>query len=178
MDSTRADSSWDYLFDCDDATDLPSFELLYGGYWFEVTKEDYIIDLDDNVCSLCLSPYSGLDFWILGDAFMRGWYNIHDHENMRMGFVPHATAVKTKPEVMTTAPTEPFPLVKDPNLEFDYFGLSAEQFALAVFVASALCLVTVVAYFVFCAKVIAASDRKGNKSKGVTDDQISLIILK
>lgn len=81
---------------------MPSFELLYGGYWFEVSKEDYIIEVDSTWCTLCMSPYSGLDFWILGDAFMRGWYNIHDHENMRMGFVPHATSAKATPEVMTT----------------------------------------------------------------------------
>jgi len=38
-------SSWSYQFDCSDssATALPSFELLFGGYWFEVLPEDYII---------------------------------------------------------------------------------------------------------------------------------------
>ena len=44
-DTVQYDSSWDYLFDCDDASLMPSFELLYGGYWFEVLPEDYIIDV-------------------------------------------------------------------------------------------------------------------------------------
>lgn len=33
---------------------------------------------------------SDWDEWIFGDAFMRGWYNIHDHDNVRFGFVPVA----------------------------------------------------------------------------------------
>ena len=38
-------TSWDYQFDCADstATALPSFELHFGGYWFEVLPEDYVI---------------------------------------------------------------------------------------------------------------------------------------
>ena len=48
---------WGYLFDClDDISDLPSFEMLYGGYWFEVLPEDYIVEVsnDGKWCSLCL----------------------------------------------------------------------------------------------------------------------------
>ena len=47
-DTVTRDNSWDYLFDCDDAALMPSFELLYGGYWFEVLPEDYIIEVWSN----------------------------------------------------------------------------------------------------------------------------------
>lgn len=30
----------------------------------------------------------GYSFWILGDAFLRGWYSIHDYEENRFGFAP------------------------------------------------------------------------------------------
>ena len=31
------DDGWDYLFNCpSDTSSLPSFEFLFGGYWFEV----------------------------------------------------------------------------------------------------------------------------------------------
>ena len=35
--------------------------------------------------------------WILGDAFMRGWYHIHDFENKRQGFVPTKLTSKRAP---------------------------------------------------------------------------------
>ena len=84
---------------------MPSFELLYGGYWFEVTPDDYIIEISTGVCSLCFSGYTSIDYWILGDAFMRGWYNIHDHTNKRMGFVPFSGSAKSDPIVATSIPT-------------------------------------------------------------------------
>ena len=91
-------SSWDYLFDCSSKSSFPSFDLLYGGYWFTVTADDYTIEVTSSTCALCLTAFDGLDLWILGDAFMRGWYNIHDHGNLRMGFVPFSGSVKSKPE--------------------------------------------------------------------------------
>ena len=76
------DDYWTYTFRCSDLKNLPSFEMLYGGYWFEVLPEDYVIDIGLNSCTLCFTAYYSLDEWILGDAFMRGWYNIHDHDNL------------------------------------------------------------------------------------------------
>ena len=88
-----------YVFSCEAKNTLPSFELLYGGYWFEVTPDDYLIleYEENNTCSFCLSRDSGSE-WILGDAFMRGWYSIHDHDQMRMGFVPFSGSPKSKAE--------------------------------------------------------------------------------
>lgn len=60
--------------------------MLYGGYWFEVLPEDYLIDVslasDGSVCALCLTSIDGFYEWILGDVFMRGYYNIHKHETL------------------------------------------------------------------------------------------------
>lgn len=61
----------------------------------DVSADDLSIDIygDGNTCSLCFSGYD-IDYWILGDAFMRGWYNIHDLDNLRMGFVPFTASSK------------------------------------------------------------------------------------
>ena len=47
-DSVVENSSWGYLFDCADKKHMPSFELLYGGYWMKVNPEDYVIDVYDD----------------------------------------------------------------------------------------------------------------------------------
>lgn len=58
IDSIQTDSDWSYVFPCDDSTHLPSFELLWGGHWFEVTRDDYVVNIGGTWCSLCLTPYS------------------------------------------------------------------------------------------------------------------------
>jgi len=66
-----------------------------------VLPEDYLVDVsaddDRSLCASCLTAQENADHWILGDAFMRGWYNIHDHENKRMGFVPFLGSNKSAP---------------------------------------------------------------------------------
>ena len=75
---------------------MASFDLLFGGYWFQVLAEDYIVPVNNvGTCAICLSE-SDDGYWLLGDAFMRSWYNIHDHTNGRMGFVPFTGSNKTK----------------------------------------------------------------------------------
>ena len=37
---------WRYTFDCQDTSRLHSFDILFGGYWFQVNVEDYVIDVD------------------------------------------------------------------------------------------------------------------------------------
>ena len=86
---------WSFSFDCEDASDMPAFELLFGGYWFEVRPEDYVIEIATDECSVCMSPYDNINAWILGSAFMRGWYNIHKYETKQMGFVPYDGSLKS-----------------------------------------------------------------------------------
>lgn len=99
VESVVTDAKWDYTFDCSEAPKMPNFELLYGGFWMTVTPDDYVIELSNDglTCGLCFTGYTSMTYWILGDAFMRGWYNIHDHTNKRMGFVPFTGSAKTKP---------------------------------------------------------------------------------
>ena len=89
---------------------MPSFELLFGGYWMRVNTEDYVIDIDGTTCTLCLQSYDGED-WILGDVFMRGWYNMHDLTNMKIGFHSINTKKKPHPKKATSVPTKKFPVV-------------------------------------------------------------------
>ena len=53
-----------------------------------------MIEADYGYCALCFHADRN-DEWILGDAFMRGWYNIHDHANNRFGFVPYRGSPKS-----------------------------------------------------------------------------------
>ena len=88
--------SWGYVFDCDDRAGMPSFELLFGGYWLRVNPKDYVVKAYGKKCVLCL----GIDEnrWILGDAFLRGWYSMHDLTNKRIGFHSLNTRIKPIPE--------------------------------------------------------------------------------
>lgn len=102
-----ADNNWNDIFWCSDVPNLPSFFLNFGGYWFEVKSADYSVEVSTDVCALCILAIDGYDEWILGDAFMRGWYNIHDHTNQRMGFVPFPGSTKTMPEERTDEDVRP-----------------------------------------------------------------------
>lgn len=79
---------WGEVFLCDYRSLFPSLYFQFGDYWFEVRPEDYIVLITtDNICGFCLDGTTN-NRWILGDAFMRGWYSIHDITNKQMGFVP------------------------------------------------------------------------------------------
>ena len=78
---------------------MPSFDLLFGQYWLTVLAEDYVVEVNSfGTCAICLfgTDYGAHNYWLLGDAFMRSWYNIHDHANNRMGFVPFIGSNKSK----------------------------------------------------------------------------------
>ena len=119
------DEDWGFTFDCPITKDQPIFELLFGGYWMQVLPEDYIVDIsidaDGSICSLCLDPDQNANEWLLGDAFMRGWYNIHDHTNMQMGFVPFKGSNKSG---VVAAPTgvvyDKYPYEVEEKEENDY----------------------------------------------------------
>jgi hypothetical protein len=79
------DSDWGNVFSCSrylKAGRLPNIQLKYGGYWFDVLPEDYVLDFDYDQCALCFNKQSE-DMWILGDVFMRGWYHMHDYDSHR-----------------------------------------------------------------------------------------------
>ena len=60
---------------------MPSFHLLFGDYWMKVEGKDYVVPVNlAGDCGFCLRTDDG-GYWLLGDVFMRGWYNIHDYTN-------------------------------------------------------------------------------------------------
>ena len=81
----------------------------------EVLPEDYVIDVslaeNNSLCGICILADSSFDSWILGDVFMRGWYNIHDATNKRMGFVPFINSSKTAPVTANTTPSAIMPII-------------------------------------------------------------------
>lgn len=51
---------------------------------------------------------TSINYWLLGDVFLRGYYSIHhnvDHTAAQIGFAPHATSTKGKVEENATLPT-------------------------------------------------------------------------
>lgn len=125
-----ADANWRHLFFCSDIPSLPSFYLNLGGYWFVVEPEEYVVEVGStatgqSVCAMCITSYINFNEWILGAAFMRGWYNIHDYTNKRFGFIPLPGSSKTAPELVpqpdpsnpTSSPSEPTNRITDQPAE-------------------------------------------------------------
>lgn len=83
-------------FNCADADNLPTLELLFGGYWLEVSPKDYLLPLSRSSCSLCIYDAEEEE-WLLGDAFLRGFYSTHDHDAKKFGFAPHSLSNKKSP---------------------------------------------------------------------------------
>lgn len=88
---------------CDDIDQLPVIDFLFGGYWLQMIPEDYVIEDTYTIgtrrvkrCSLCILD-NGDESWLLGDAFMRGYYHVHDHANKKFGFAPHSLSTKDTP---------------------------------------------------------------------------------
>jgi cathepsin D len=71
-----------------DAKNLQDVIFIFGGKEFAVGPESYLIQLDENTCMLGFQPSpagGGVD-WILGDVFIRDWYQIYDFGQNRVGF--------------------------------------------------------------------------------------------
>lgn len=69
--------------------------FIIDGKMFQVSHHDYVIEID-GVCLLAFVVHSS-EFWLLGDAFLMGYYSIHDNENhdrARIGLAPHKTSKK------------------------------------------------------------------------------------
>jgi cathepsin D len=78
-----------YFVDCNTSKRDP-IQLVFQGKTFDITAESYILPLEEGStqCFLGIQPFNGgtsLD-WILGDTFIRNWYQIYDFGNNRIGF--------------------------------------------------------------------------------------------
>lgn len=94
-DGDEAYIDWygDLMVDCDYVSSFPTISFLFGGYWMEMLPEDYFVEWQGE-CFACLGKEDFLDGFLLGDAFLRGYYSTHDHTNKRFGFAPHAESKK------------------------------------------------------------------------------------
>ncbi|KAK4699366.1 saccharopepsin, partial [Phenoliferia sp. Uapishka_3] len=87
-----AKKSWNgqYTVECETVSSLPSLTLYFGGLPYEISAEDYIL----NVQGTCISSFTGMDIpaplgpiWIIGDVFLRKFYTIYDlGHGGRVGF--------------------------------------------------------------------------------------------
>ena len=46
--------SWKHLFWCTEKANMPKFSLNLGGYWFEMTPDDYAVEVGTGACAMCL----------------------------------------------------------------------------------------------------------------------------
>lgn len=113
---------------------------------------------------------------------MRGWYNIHDAENKRMGFVPFVGSSKAAPSVATTTPSEVMPGVTT--------GYGELTLVIAIIIGvAAVVTVTIVLLVIYCFQVLqlVAKAKKGSTKSDVsvggrstvedTESAVALIIL-
>jgi hypothetical protein len=96
---------------CSEKEEYEDLYLWMDDYRFQVSVDDYFLkynDLvenplpeDEDVCILAFVNEVYSTYWLVGDAFLKGYYSIHDnddHANARIGFAPHATSTKKKVE--------------------------------------------------------------------------------
>ena len=111
---------------------------------------------------------------------MRGWYNIHDHTNKRMGFVTFTGSPKSDPVAMTSMPTQPFPLV-DVVERFRIFGIDAYYFLIIVLLVGLCTCCSVYYILVNCYGLFGAAKflKRFNKKDEVAapESQLTLIYL-
>jgi hypothetical protein len=118
-------------------------------------------------------------------AFMRGWYNIHDHTNLKMGFHTIDADAKVQPITASSTPTEELPYV-EVNINNFWFGLDPLTFlivaSIAVVVTATVVLVVMFCFVEFLTRVLRTMIfGKGRKVtapyKDGGEETISLVIL-
>lgn len=94
---------------CSEKNLYQDINIWIDGYKFEILVDDYFITSEnffggesaaqDDVCILALVDDYQFSYWLLGDAFLKGYYSIHDnndHSKARIGFAPHSNSKKNK----------------------------------------------------------------------------------
>lgn len=83
----------EWLVICRRIPDMPNITFMVDGVPFTYTPKDYVLVIEDQGQTQCLSAFMGMDipeptgpFWILGDAFMGNYYTVFDFDTDRIGF--------------------------------------------------------------------------------------------
>ncbi|CAK6437360.1 unnamed protein product [Pipistrellus nathusii] len=81
-----------YIIECTIISKLPPVSFNLGGAWFNLTAQDYVIQVARGGARLCLLGFQGLDvpppvgpLWILGDVFLRSYVAVFDRGSVRNG---------------------------------------------------------------------------------------------
>ena len=45
------ESDYKYVFDCNEIDNLPTIDVLFGDYWFEIAVRDYVKNNGTGICS-------------------------------------------------------------------------------------------------------------------------------
>ena len=71
---------------------MPTIDVLLGGYWLEILVSDYVDNPGTGICSFNFRASFNYETAILGTAFMKNYYIVHDMDNMQMRFAPNAAS--------------------------------------------------------------------------------------
>ncbi|XP_051004410.1 napsin-A [Acomys russatus] len=81
-----------YLIQCSKIPELPPVSFRLGGVWFNLTGQDYVINILRSDVGLCLLGFQALDipkpegpFWILGDIFLGTYVAVFDRGDQSRG---------------------------------------------------------------------------------------------
>ncbi|WRX20765.1 Saposin-like type B [Theobroma cacao] len=79
--------------DCDKVPNMPPVSFIIGNKSFNLTPEQYILKVEQNFSTFCISGFIALDvppsqgpLWILGAIFMEAYHTVFDFGNLRVGF--------------------------------------------------------------------------------------------
>ncbi|KAH0760329.1 hypothetical protein KY290_016402 [Solanum tuberosum] len=79
-----------------DVFSLPHITITIGNKPFPLSPDQYVIRVEDNHDTRCLSGFTALDvhprrpLWVLGDVFLRAYHTVFDFGNLQLGFAESA----------------------------------------------------------------------------------------